>query len=51
MERQVGNLIPPKELINIAENAIQSIIDIDLYNEMLKEEKRGIIELESFFEK
>ena len=41
--------LPPKELIRLAENAVESIIDIDLYNEMLEEEKRGIVELESFF--
>jgi len=33
----------------LAENAVESIIDIDVYNEMLEEEKRGIAELETFF--
>lgn len=41
--------LPPRELIRLAENAVESIIDIDLYNEMLEEEKRGISELEKFF--
>jgi hypothetical protein len=41
--------LPPKELIRLAENAVESIIDIDLYNEMLEEEKKGINELEAFF--
>ena len=41
--------IPPKELIRLADNAVENIIDIDLYNEMLEEEKRGINELEAFF--
>lgn len=41
--------LPPKELIRLAENAVESIIDIDIYNEMIEEEKRGIIKLKSFF--
>jgi hypothetical protein len=41
--------LPPRELIRLAENAVESIIDIDLYNDMLEEEKRGINELEMFF--
>lgn len=41
--------LPPRELIRLAENAVESIIDIDLYNEMLEEEKKGINELEAFF--
>lgn len=41
--------LTPKELIRLAENAVESIIDIDIYNEMIEEERRGIAELESFF--
>ena len=41
--------LPPKELIRLAEEAVNEIIDIDLYNEILKEEQRGIAELEAFF--
>jgi hypothetical protein len=41
--------LPPRELIRLAENAVESIIDIELYNEMLEEEKKGIHELEAFF--
>ena len=41
--------LPPKELIRLAENAVESIIDIDIYNKMLQEEKKGIDELKSFF--
>lgn len=41
--------LPPKELIRLAENAIKSIIDIDLFNEVIEEEKKGITELEAFF--
>lgn len=43
--------LPPKALINLAENAVNSIIDINLYNQMLEEENNGIIELQSFFER
>lgn len=41
--------LPPRELIRLAENAVENIIDIDLYNDMLEEEKKGIHELEAFF--
>jgi hypothetical protein len=41
--------LPPKELIRLAENAVEHIIDINLYNEMIEEEKKGIAELKSFF--
>lgn len=41
--------LPPRELIRLAENAVKNIIDIDLYKEMLEEEKKGINELEAFF--
>jgi hypothetical protein len=42
--------LPPRELIRLAEDAVNEIIDIDLYNDMLDEEKKGIAELERFFE-
>jgi hypothetical protein len=38
-----------QELIRLAENAVEEIIDYDLYEEMLEEEKKGISELEAFF--
>jgi hypothetical protein len=41
--------LPPRELIRLAEDAVESIIDIGLYNEMIEEEKRGLRELEAFF--
>nr|WP_319265399.1 hypothetical protein [uncultured Draconibacterium sp.] len=41
--------LPPRELIRLAENAVESLIDMQLYNDMLKEEQQGIIELKSFF--
>lgn len=41
--------LPPRELIRLAENAVEEIIDIDTYNAMLEEEKKGIAELEAFF--
>lgn len=41
--------LPPRELIRLAESAVESIIDIDLYNDMLEEEERDITELKSFF--
>lgn len=41
--------LPPRELIRLAEEAVEDIIDIDLYNEMLDEERKGIVELEEFF--
>lgn len=41
--------LPPRELIRLAENAVEEIIDIDTYNKMLEEEKKGIAELEAFF--
>lgn len=41
--------LPPRELIRLAENAVENIIDIDIYNEMLEEERKGINELEAFF--
>jgi hypothetical protein len=41
--------LPPKELIRLAENAVESIIDIDLYNQMIDKEKEDIAELEAFF--
>jgi len=41
--------LPPKMLIRLAESAVEEIIDMDLYNEMIKQEKRDINKLESFF--
>lgn len=41
--------LPPRELIRLAESAVENIIDIDLYNMKLEEEKRDIEELKSFF--
>lgn len=41
--------LPPKELIRLAEEAVNNIIDIDLYNEMLEEEERGISKLKGIF--
>ena len=43
--------LPPRELIRLAEDAVESIIDLDLYNEKLEQEKKDIEELESFFNK
>lgn len=40
--------IPPKELINLAENAIKEIIDIDEYNEIIQKEKDDIKTLKEF---
>jgi hypothetical protein len=41
--------LPPRELIRLAESSVESIIDLDLFNLMLQEEKKGISELESFY--
>lgn len=41
--------LPPKELIRLTEEAVEEIIDLDLYREMLAEERNGIAELEEFF--
>ena len=41
--------LPPKYLINLAENAILDIIDIELYEAMLKQEEKDIEKLKSFF--
>jgi hypothetical protein len=43
--------LPPKELIRLAEGAIESIIDIDLYNDILLKEQEDIKELERFYKK
>lgn len=40
--------LPPKELIRLAEEAVNNIIDIDIYNEVIEQEKRDIKELLSF---
>jgi len=37
--------LPPRELIRLAENAVENIIDVDLYNEMLEKEQNDINEL------
>lgn len=39
--------LPPKELIRLTENAVQSIIDIDVYNNMIVEEQSQIKKLET----
>ncbi len=39
--------LPPKELIRLTENAVQSIIDIDVYNNMIVEERSQIKKLET----
>lgn len=41
--------LPPRELIRLAENAVESIIDIYQYHEMLKEEEKDKTVLKSFF--
>lgn len=41
--------LPPRELIRLAENAVEDVIDLDIYKEVLEEEKRGINELKKFF--
>ena len=41
--------LPPNELIRLAENAINEIIDIDIYNNMLTKEQEGIHDLKQFF--
>lgn len=40
--------LPPKELINLAENAVNEIIDIDKYKEVLSKEKEDIKKLKEF---
>lgn len=42
--------LPPRELIRLAEEAVLNNIDIDLYNDLLIEEKKGIDELKTFFD-
>jgi hypothetical protein len=41
--------LPPKELIRLAESAVENVVDFEQYNKMLEYEKKGIKELESFF--
>lgn len=41
--------LPPKELIRLAEEAVEELIDLDLYNRCLDREQRDIEELRSFF--
>jgi len=43
--------LPPQELIRLAEDAVNDIIDIDLYDNMLRQEQMDIEELELFFNK
>ena len=40
--------LPPKELINLAENSVNEIIDIDKYKEVLNQEKEDIKKLKEF---
>ena len=42
--------LPPKELIELAENAVLSIIDIDLYNDMLDKENEDIEKLRTLLQ-
>ncbi len=39
--------LPPKELIRLTENAVQSIIDMNIYNDMIVEEQSQIKKLET----
>lgn len=41
--------LPPKELIRLAEEAVEELIDLDQYNRCLDREQRDIEELRSFF--
>lgn len=41
--------LPPRELIRLAEEAVEELIDLDLYNRCLDQEQRDIEELRSFF--
>ena len=41
--------LPPRELIRLAEEAVEELIDLDLYNRCLDREQRDIEELRSFF--
>ena len=41
--------LPPRELIRRAEEAVEELIDLDLYNRCLDREQRDIEELRSFF--
>ena len=43
--------LPPKELIRLAEEAVEELIDIDLFHEVLQKERADIAELKSFFNK
>lgn len=40
--------LPPRELIRLAEEAVEELIDLDLYNRCLDREQRDIEELRSF---
>lgn len=41
--------LPPKELIRLAESNVENIIDLGLYNQMLRKEKEDISELKQQF--
>ena len=41
--------LPPRELIRLAEEAVEELIDLDQYNRCLDREQRDIEELKSFF--
>ena len=41
--------LPPRELIRLAEEAVEELIDLDQYNRCLDREQRDIEELRSFF--
>lgn len=41
--------LPPKELIRLAENAVEKIIDLEQFNKMLLSEKNDIEKLKTFY--
>lgn len=41
--------LPPRELIRLAQNAVEQIIDRDMYDSMVEKESKDKMELESFF--
>ncbi len=43
--------LPPRELVRLAEEAVEELIDIDLFQEVLEKERADIAELKSFFKK
>ncbi len=43
--------LPPREWVRLAEEAVEELIDIDLFQEVLQKERADIAELKSFFNK